>query len=188
MLTTRPTPAGAGHRERPALLPQVLADRQCDVDAVVPDDGQRGAGDEVAALVEDAVVRQVVLEVAGHDLAVVQKRRRVARRAVVVDVADDHRDLAEPGLGQLGRPAAPARPGTRPGTTARSTRSSTRVAGEHHLREGDHLGPGGGGLRGALEHSARRCRRGHRPRSRPGRGPNRSVDHPSSLPRPASGM
>ena len=64
----------SGDRERAAVLPQVLADRQRDVDAAVPDDHEPVAGDEVAPLVEHAVVGQVVLEVARDDLAAVQER------------------------------------------------------------------------------------------------------------------
>ncbi len=60
----RPGLAGDGHRA--AVLPQVLADRDRDVDllAVVggqPEHRQRVTGQEVAELVEHAVVRQVML-------------------------------------------------------------------------------------------------------------------------------
>ena len=56
-----------------------------DVDAEMPHDGQRVAGREVAPLVEDPVVRQVVLVVAGHHLAAQQEGRGVAGTSVVVD-------------------------------------------------------------------------------------------------------
>ena len=35
-----PDSGGAADRDRPAVLPQVLADRHCDVDAVQPDDAE----------------------------------------------------------------------------------------------------------------------------------------------------
>ena len=44
-----------------------------------PHHGQRVAGHEVAVLVEDAVVGQVVLEVAGDHLAAVQQRASALR-------------------------------------------------------------------------------------------------------------
>ena len=70
-----------GHPHRPALLPQVLADDGRDVDAVQAHDRQPVAPDEVAELVEDAVVRQVVLGVARHHAAAVQHGGAVLRLA-----------------------------------------------------------------------------------------------------------
>ena len=64
--------AGVAHLgDRPAVLPEVLADGERDVDAVDADHGRARARDEVAELVEHAVVGQVVLGVA---------RRRPGRR------------------------------------------------------------------------------------------------------------
>src|SRR5205823_12298993 len=107
----------AGHRERAALLPDVLANGQRDVDASVADDGEPVAAHEVACLVEHAEVRQVMLEVRGDDASTETERRRVARAgplvevqrrgivraAVLVQVADDDGSVAEAGTGQSGR-------------------------------------------------------------------------------------
>jgi hypothetical protein len=76
-------PGAGGCRDvhRSALLPQVLADDGDDVHPVQPHDRQPVAAHEVAELVEDAVVRQVVLGVAADDPAAVQHGRRVLRLA-----------------------------------------------------------------------------------------------------------
>ena len=115
-----------GDRERAAVLPEVLADGQGDVDAADPGDHEPVAGHEVARLVEDAVVGQVVLEVGGRDLAAVQHGAGVARAAGGVDVADDHRELAEPGLGQ---PAGQLVPGPDAGRPERLAEAPGPPAG-----------------------------------------------------------
>ena len=135
---------GPGQRDGPALLPQVLADRDRDVDSVQPHHGQVAARDEDPELVEDAVVRQVVLGVAGHRPAGEQQRRAVLRLTLgdadprlvghvalggvhPVEVADDDGELPETGVVQLdgeplagpsGRPrrTTSAAPGPRPGS------------------------------------------------------------------------
>ena len=160
-----------GRGERAAGLPDVLADGQRDVDAADADDGQRVAGHEVAVLVEDAVVGQVVLEVAWR-----RPGRRAARasalrgprpgdrvgadpgRAVGVEVADDDREVAEPVVGQRGGERGHARPGTRPRTTRgrRGPRPGSRSASSPGTR------PGGRRRRrpgGSVRGRARRCRR-----------------------------
>ena len=113
-----------GDPARAALDPEVLADGQRDVDPVQPDDRQLGAGHEVAGLVEDAVVGQVPLVVAGHHLAAVQQRRGVARgapprvgvaRAVVLGVV---------GVRSTGAGPAPSVCARYPTTTAVSPRPS----------------------------------------------------------------
>ena len=68
---------GGGHR--PAVLPEVFAHGHRDVDAEVTHDRQLVAATEVAELVEDAVVGQVVLGVASDDLTAKQEGGRVAR-------------------------------------------------------------------------------------------------------------
>ena len=88
-----PDPDPSGDRERTAVLPQVLADGQRDIDAAMSDDHELGARDEVAPLVEHPVVGQVMLEVAGHHLAAVQERSRIARAGRLIDVADENRNL-----------------------------------------------------------------------------------------------
>ncbi len=75
---------GPGDCDRPAVLPQVLADRDRDVDRLAalgrqPEHRQRVAGQEVAELVEDAVVGQVVFGRRDRDVAAVQHRGRVQR-------------------------------------------------------------------------------------------------------------
>ena len=143
-------PGPRGHRERAARLPDVLADGQRDVDAADPDHLQRVARHEVAVLVEDAVVGQVVLEVRGHHPAAVQDRQRVARaapgcgvgadpgRAVGVEVADDA-PRCRRGRPRPGRPrACPAPPWTRPRTTPgrRGPRPGSRSASSPGTRPG----------------------------------------------------
>ncbi len=111
------------------VLPQVLADRDRDVDAADLHDVDRVAGHEVADLVADAVVPQVVLGLSYDDTAVVQHRHGVLRRPLraaeplerrvhAVEEAGDDGDLAVPRLGEpLGQPL-PSRRGRRPRTTA----------------------------------------------------------------------
>ena len=62
-----------------ALLPQVFADRQRDVDPVQPDDAQVVARDEVPELVEDSVVRQMVLRLGGDNPSSMQEGNGVLR-------------------------------------------------------------------------------------------------------------
>ena len=87
--------ARAGERlvgERRAGLPDVLADRQADGDAVDRDRRAALARLEVAQLVEDAVVGQVQLAVAGLDRAVGEDRRRVVDVLGPLGIADDGDD------------------------------------------------------------------------------------------------
>ena len=67
--------------DRAALLPEVLADGQGEGGTGVAQDRGALAGDEVAALVEDSVVGQVMLDVAGHHVTVVQHGGSIHRRA-----------------------------------------------------------------------------------------------------------
>src|SRR5690606_22247518 len=95
-----------------AVLPQVFADDEGDVDAVEADDGQRGAGHEVAGFVEHPVVGQVVFGGGEDRLPLVEERDRVVRGsgglspggghgvAVPVQVADGDGEVAEPGVGE----------------------------------------------------------------------------------------
>ena len=145
----QPRLGGAGHLQRAAGLPQVLADDRDDVHAVQPHDREPVATDEVAELVEDAVVRQVVLGVAGHDPAAVQHggavlrlaggpAQRGRRRLGAAAVADHHRDVAgalvgQPGGQRLERVQAGLHEGRPQHQVLR------RVAGQHHLREGDQV-------------------------------------------------
>ena len=134
MLTTTVAPARASQAHRDARLPDVLADRQPDRDAVDLDDRGAGAALEVADLVEDAVVRQV-------DLAVVRLHRSVGEdRGGVVDVqaalgvADDRDDA-----GRVLRDALDRR--ARVGEEVLLQQQVLgRVAGDRQLGEEDHLG------------------------------------------------
>jgi hypothetical protein len=170
-------PGVPGHRERPAGLPQVLADGQrhihrrrvCRTAAGgQPHHGQGVARHEVPVLVEHAVVRQVVLEVAGRHPATEQQGRRVARaagplrvgrhvlghrvqggagerlRPVGVQIAHHDRQVAETVVGQVGGEPVERRPG---GRHERPPEDQVlhRVSGQHHLREGHKLGAGVGG-------------------------------------------
>jgi hypothetical protein len=71
--------SGSGGGDGTALLPEVLADRDRHVDAAHRDDGEAGARDEVAGLVEHPVVGQVVLGVARGDGALVEDGGGVLR-------------------------------------------------------------------------------------------------------------
>ena len=144
--------------DRPALLPDVLADGQGHVDATDADHGQVVPGREYAVLVEDAVVGQVVLRVARDDAAAVQDGGAVlgqlparvgvdgtGRRAV--EVADDHRQVAEPvGVEVCGEPGQ-RRPG-RVDERRAQREVLDRVAGQRHLGEGHQVGAGLRGLGG----------------------------------------
>jgi hypothetical protein len=67
----------AGLRDRAALLPEVLADRDGDVHSMHADNGEGVAGREDPVLVEDAVVGQVVLRIPADYAPVVDDRRAV---------------------------------------------------------------------------------------------------------------
>ena len=87
------------HRERTVRAPDVLADRDADVDAT--DDVQLEriglvARREVAGLVEHGVVRQQPLAVRAEDLSVGAHGRRVEQVTVLVDEADDGRTATRP--------------------------------------------------------------------------------------------
>ena len=150
----------AGQGDGAALLPEVLADGDGHVDAADPDHGEVGAGREDPVLVEDAVVGQVVLGVAGHDPAPVQDRRRSSAEAR----CGRGRCRAVPASGAVEvarrRPAGRRgrrRPGRRRAAPSAAGEASTkrraqrevldRVAGEHHLGEGHQVGAALGGRR-----------------------------------------
>ena len=145
--------------------------------------GQRVAGHEVAVLVEDAVVGQVVLEVAWRPPG-----RRAAAPSALRGPRPARRVGAEPAPGRRRRGSRrPRRASPRP-SAARSAASRSqrgpggrderlaehqvldRVAGEHHLRERDEVGAGLGGRAGSSRAPRPRCRRGRRRSSSPGRG------------------
>ena len=82
-------------RNRTAVLPQVLADRECDVDSADARHETLVTGDEIAELVEHAIVRQVVLRVGAHDLAAMQHSKTVLRPTrIATEVAHDDCDVA----------------------------------------------------------------------------------------------
>ena len=111
------------HRDRAAVLPQVLADRDSDIHGLAcvsgrqPEYRARVPRHEVPELIEHAVVRQVMLGRGDDDPPAVQHRRRVKRRpggqprprrepGPPVQVPDDHGDPAEPlDVQPLGHPA-----------------------------------------------------------------------------------
>ncbi len=155
----QPDPGPPGGGERPPGLPQVLADGQCHVHPAQPDHGEHVAGHEVAVLVEDAVVGQMVLEVGGDHLAAMQQRGGVARsparlgfradlrRPVSVQVAHHDRQVTEAVGGQIGGEPGECRlGGGHEGPP--EDQILHRVTGQHHLREQDQLGTGGGGPAG----------------------------------------
>ena len=184
-----------GDAARTALDPEVLADGQRDVDAVQPDDRQLGARHEVPGLVEDAVVGQVPLVVAGDDLAAVEQGGGVARGAaprvgvpgpVVVrrrlvdrggpaalgvrEVADDDGDLAQAVVGQR-RPR-----GRRGRARWRARRTPAGRGPRPDSRSGSSRGRRRGGRRPRRPSPSRcapgrRSPRGRRRGCRPGPGP-----------------
>ena len=153
-------PAPARLRDRAAVLPQVLADRQRNVDAANPQHAGLLARHEVTELVEDAVVGQMVLAVASDELPAMQDARSVDRGATrsaepigrtrqAVEVADDHDDLAE----AIGRKIArePFGSGAR-GSLERRSQGEVLdgIAGEEHLGQGHDVGAQCGGPRDRL--------------------------------------
>lgn len=157
----QPGPGGARGRDAAAVLPQVLADREGDVDAVHPYDRHRVARHEVPELVEDAVVRQVVLGEVQRDPAAVQHRGGVARgpgRLAValrrelraVEIADEDRDLPEALRVEAG--GERAQRGTRRLDEGRPQgQVLDGVAGQHHLGERHEVGALFGGVPGPVD-------------------------------------
>ena len=157
-----------GHRDRAAVLPQVLADGDGHVHRVLaaargdPDHRQPVPGHEVAVLVEHPVVRQVMLGRGDRHRPAVQQRGRVLGGAdrladpgcpagPPAQVAGDHGDAAEPAGGQL--PRRRLQGGDR-GVHERVPQRQVlhRVAGQHHLREHDEVGAGVRGAPGPRRH------------------------------------
>lgn len=136
-------------RHPAAVLPQVLADGERHIHPVHPYDGQRVAGDEVAELVEDAVVGQVVLGEGQRDPAPVQHGGGVLRGArgaavlrgglgAAVEIADDHRQAAQPLLGQP-RGQRPQRGAAGLHEGVAQCEVLDGVAGQRHLGERDEV-------------------------------------------------
>ena len=142
------------HRHRAAVLPQVLADRDRDVDGLAglrhrqAEHRQRAARHEVPELVEDAVVRQVVLGRGDHHPSAVQHRRRVERRpggqpgprrepGPPVQVPGDDGHPAEPlDVQPLGH--VPQRRDRRLDERRPQREVLHRVPGQRHFREDHH--------------------------------------------------
>ena len=123
-------------RQRRAGLPDVLADRQADRDAVDLDRRAARAGLEVAQLVEDAVVGQVDLAVARLHGAVGEDRGSVVDVLRALGVADDRDDA-----GRLRGEALQRR--SRVGEEVLLEQQVLRrVAGQRELREADELRAG----------------------------------------------
>src|SRR5204862_6310531 len=94
-----------------ARLPDVLADRGADEDAAATEEEKVAAGGEVAVLVEDAVVREVVLAVHPAQRSVREHAAGVREVALEDGAADEGRDplrrgddLVERGPGRLDEP------------------------------------------------------------------------------------
>ena len=125
-----------------AVLPDVLADSDADARAVDVEHDGALAGREDAELVEDAVVGQEVLVVAGPDVSAVQHDEAVARLAVGVvgaDRADDDVQAAHAFVAECGGEPVGRVPCGRPeGRAQREVLD--RIAGERHLREDDDVG------------------------------------------------
>ena len=129
--------------------------------AVILTTGSDVARHEVPVLVEDAVVRQVMLGRGNDDRAAVQHRRGVERRSgrqahprrqsrLPVQVAGHHGDVAQAGLGEPGG-SLPQRGDRRLYERRAQRQVLDRIAGEHHFGEQDHPGACGGRLRGPAD-------------------------------------
>lgn len=161
MDSSSPASAERAMRHAAAVLPEVLADGEGHVDAVHAHDRHGVAGHEVAELVEDAVVRQVVLGVGQDDLAAVQHRSRVAGRAGrlaelrlrglgPVEVADDHRKFPEALLGEPCGELAQGRAGRLHEGRAQGE-VLDGIPGQRHLRERHQVRSLLGGVPGPAE-------------------------------------
>ena len=138
----------AGYRERAAVLPDVLADRQGQVDPSIAHHDEPIAGHEVAGFIEHPVVGQVVLVVGRHNPAIEQEGGRVAWAVGVVEVADDDRDRAQAVLGQIRGQLLQRCPGRR-AERAAEHQILGRVPRQRHLREDHQVRAGRGRLPGA---------------------------------------
>ena len=123
-------------RGRPGL-PDVLADRRADEHVAAAEQDELAAGGEVAVLVEDAVVREVVLAVHASQLAVREHGARVREIAIEERAADERGDplrrggdLVERGAGGLDEARA-------------EEQVLGRIARDGELGEEDEVGPGG---------------------------------------------
>ncbi len=125
------------------------------------------AGNEVAELVEHAVVGQVVLGVAGHDLAPPQHGGRVLRLAGgtaqawrgiagTVEIADDNGQFSGALVGQAPGKTIDGRAG---GLRERATQDEVlgRIAGERHLRKRHQMRAGAQSLLRPGAHQVRIC-------------------------------
>ena len=122
-------------RRRRAGLPDVLADCDPDRDAADAQHDEVAALREVAVLVEDAVVRQVVLPVHGPHLAVGAHRARIREVAVEPRRADERDDTVGLGGDALGRGARCADEGGAQEEVLR------RIPGRRELRVDDEVRP-----------------------------------------------
>ena len=121
-------------RRRPRL-PDVLADRRPDEDVSDPDEDELAPLEEVAVLVEDAVVRQEVLAVDGLHTAVGADRARV-REVAVEPGRPDERDDARRGARDLLQRLA-----GRVDEAGAEQEILGRIAGDRELREDDEIAP-----------------------------------------------
>ncbi len=95
--------AGVGEVGADRFLPDVLADRQAELDAAELDRLRHGPGREHALLVEGAVVGELALEGSGdHSAALGEQQRVIVEPAFVDDGADEHRRAG--GVGRVDQP------------------------------------------------------------------------------------
>ena len=149
MTSSSPASRGPGCLGR-SVLPDVLADGQGDVNAADLDHLRLVAGNEVTELVEDAVVRQVVLVVPRDDAAVGDHRRGVGREVLRqsqalwcgagerVEVADDHHKIAQALVLEAGGEFGYADTGRLDERRA-ERQVLDRVTVDDHLRHRDHM-------------------------------------------------
>ena len=94
MVTMSSAPASAWPRGRPRRVPDVLADVDGEHHVAQREDRGLGAGLEVAVLVEDAVVRQVLLVVGAGVHAVVQHGGGIEDVVALVHESDHRGETA----------------------------------------------------------------------------------------------
>src|SRR3989442_7633417 len=101
-------PGGRLRLARAAWSPDILADRDADRDAFDDEDRRAASGVEVSLFVKHPIVRQALLVVDSHPLAIYAHRRRVVEVRALIDESHDRGDA----LGTAGvvPPRGPAFP------------------------------------------------------------------------------
>ena len=147
-------------------LPHVLADHDAEPHAAEDDRARRRTGGEDALLVEDAVIRQVVLEAQRRDLAAVEQQRRVIELAVL---APGRADAAPPARLVVSRGEFADRRLAGGDEGRLQHQILGRIAGDEKLGGDDEIGMRGLRLAPCVPEAAEICRRYRRRSDRAGR-------------------